>query len=124
MSLSHKLVMAGVLFAAALGTGFWLGAAGTVAHALLMGTHKLLSLAAVVFVVMLAVHALRTGATGPLNIAALIVLLLSAVALIASGSVLTVPKLSGASWLNLHRVASVLGALALAVTARLLTMKP
>jgi hypothetical protein len=67
-------------------------------------------------------HAARPVAPSASLIAAIVILAVSMVALIASGSVLTVPKLEGAAWLAVHRIATITAVAAFAFASRMLVL--
>jgi hypothetical protein len=120
MDVTRKLIAMGLLLLVTLVTGFWRGNAGNPA---LSGTvHKLLGLACVIYSAIVLYHTARPIQFGTAYYAAIAVLLVSMVALIASGSLLTVPRANTTAWLALHRIASALAAIAAFVTARLLIL--
>jgi asparagine N-glycosylation enzyme membrane subunit Stt3 len=118
MIVTHKLIVIGFLFLVTLATGFWRGYA---ANPALSGTlHKLLGLAWVVYSVIVLYHSARPIQSRTAFYAAIAVLVVSMIALIATGSVLTLPKTETTAWLTLHRVASAIAVIASAILARIL----
>jgi hypothetical protein len=120
MGLSRKLITIGVLFLATLATGFWRGNAGSPAFPGLL--HKLLGLAWVIYTAIVVYHAGRPVESRAAFFSAIAVLALSMVALIATGSLLTMPQHENAAWLHAHRIASAIAAIAGGVTVRLLML--
>jgi hypothetical protein len=114
MDLTRKLIVIGLLLLATLVTGF-----GKPWNLPLSGLHKLIALAWVVYTVIVIFHSGRPIESRPAFFAMLAVLGLSMVALIASGSMLTVPSVDPAAWLAMHRIATAFAVIATAVMARL-----
>ena len=118
MAVTHKLIAIGLLFLATVATGFWRGSAGNAALPGLL--HKLLGLAWVIYTAIVLYHAARPVESRAAFFAALTVLVISMAALIATGSLLTMPQHENAAWLNAHRIASAIAAIAGGVAIRLL----
>jgi hypothetical protein len=114
MDITRKLVVIGLLLLATLATGF-----GKPWNLPLSNFHKLFALAWVIYTAIVVYHSARQVESRTAFFAMIAVLAVSMVALIASGSVLTIPKLTSAAWLNLHRIATAFAVLATAIMARL-----
>jgi len=114
MDISRKLIVIGLLLLATMLTGF-----GKSINLPLAGLHKLIALAWVVYIAIVVYQSGRQIDSRAAFIAVIAVLTVSAVALIASGSLLTMPNHASGAWLNLHRVAAAFAVLATAITARL-----
>lgn len=118
MDVTRKLVLIGLLLLGTLATGFWRGNAGNLALSGLL--HKLLGLAWVTYTAIEIFHLARRVEPRAAFFAAIAVLGLSMATLIATGSLLTVPKFENNVWpLVLHRIVSAIAAIAMASTARL-----
>ena len=117
MTVTHKFIVIGLLFVATLTTGFWRGNAGQAAFP---GIHKLLALTWVVYTGFVIYHAGRPVEWSAALIAAIAVLAVAMAALVATGSLLTVPQHVNAATLNAHRMATAVATIAGGVAARLL----
>lgn len=122
MAVTPKFIAMGLLLLATLGTGIWLGQLGKPLNPAVSTVHKLLALAWVIFAAIGIYHAARLVQPSAAHFAAIVILGVSMVALVASGSVLTVPKLESAAWLAVHRIASVIAVAAFAVASRMLIL--
>jgi hypothetical protein len=118
MDLTRKLIVIGVLLLATLATGF-----GKPWNLPLSGLHKLIALAWVVFTVIVVYHAGRQIESRTAFFTLIAVLGVSMVALIASGSVLTIPSIDPTAWLAIHRIATAIAVAATAMMARLLLFR-
>ena len=119
MPIVQKLVLIGFLFLATLATGFWSRISGKPPTSLPLTLHKLTAFAAVIFVGSLIYHSARPTGSRAAFAGTIAVLGLSVVAVIASGALLTMPKLMSAIWLATHRIASAGAAIAFVLTVRL-----
>jgi len=119
MTLTHQFIVIGLLFLATMATGFWRGNAGQAAFP---GIHKLLALTWVVYTVMVIYHAGRPVESRAAFFAAIAVLAVAMAALIATGSLLTMPQHVNAASRNAHRIAAAAAAIAGGVTVRLLLL--
>jgi len=122
MDVTRKLIVIGSLLLATLVTGIWLGQLEKPLNPTLSGIHKLLALAWVIYSAIVIYHAARPIESRAAYFAALAVLAISMVALIASGSVLTVPKSANTTWLTVHRIVSALAVIASWIAARLIIL--
>jgi hypothetical protein len=120
MAVTHKFIVIGLWFLATLATGFWRGKAGQAAFP---GIHKLVALTWVVYTAIVIYHAGRPVEWRAAFLAAIAVLAVAMAALIATGSLLTMPQHVNAATLNAHRVAAAAAAIAGGVTARLLLLR-
>ncbi len=119
MDVLHGFFWTGLLLLAALGTGLWVSGLGRPLNPPLSGIHKLLALAWVVVATFRIWHTARLSESSPVLIVVVGVLGLTIVALIASGSVLTVPNEKIGTWLAVHRIATVIAVAAFIVTLRM-----
>ena len=119
MTITQKFIVTGLLLLATLATGIWLGQLGKPLNSPLSGIHKLLSLAWVIFTAIYIYRAARLIELSAAHFAVIAILGVSMVALIASGSLLTVPNLATAAWLAVHRIATAFAVAAFAFSARL-----
>lgn len=119
MTVTHKFIVIGLWFLATLTTGFWRSHTG---QAALPGIHKLLALTWAVYTVIVIYHAGRPVEGRAAFFAAIAVLAVAMAALVATGSLLTMPQHVNAATLNTHRMATAVAAIAASVTARLLLL--
>jgi hypothetical protein len=119
MTVTHKLIVIGLWFLATLTTGFWRGHAGQAAFP---GIHKILALTWIVYTAIVIYHAGRQLEWRAALLVAIAVLAAAMAALIATGSLLTMPQRVNAATLNAHRIAAAVAAIAGGVIARLLLM--
>ena len=114
--------MTGILFLAALATGYWLRSLGKPLNLTLSNFHKLLALAWAVFTLILLFHLPRQVEFRDAFFAAIALLILSMIALIWSGSALTMPQTRKPVWLALHRIATAFAAIAASIAAKLILL--
>jgi len=119
MAVMHKFIWIGLLLLATLATGIWLGQLGKPLNPSLFTVHKLLALAWVVFAAIKIYHLARQTEPSAALFAVIAILGVSMIALIASGSVLTVPRLASATWMAVHSIATAIAVAAFAFTLRL-----
>jgi hypothetical protein len=120
MTVTQKFIVIGLWFLVTLATGFWRSKAGQAAFP---GIHKLVALTWVVYTAIVIYHAGRPVEWRAALLAAIAVLAVAMAALIASGSLLTMPQYVNAVTLNAHRMAATVAAIAGGVTARLLLLR-
>jgi hypothetical protein len=121
MNLDQLRVVGAVsVFVVIFGSGYWLNRAGKPYNAIILTIHKLISLAAVVFLVIIMVQSNRAEALSAIEIVAGVVTGLFFVSLIATGGLLSSDKQMPTIVLRLHQVAPYLTVLAAAVTLYLL----
>jgi len=120
MTLTRNLIVIGLLFLATLTTGFWRGSTESPTFPGLL--HKLVGLGWVIYTLIVIYHAGRTLESRAALFVAIVALAVSMVALIATGSLLTMPQHESFAWLNVHRAASAIAAVAGVVTVRLLIL--
>jgi hypothetical protein len=119
MMVTQKFIVIGLWFLVTLATGFWRSKAG---QAALPGIHKLVALTWVVYTAIVIYHAGRPVEWRAAFLAAIAVLAVAMAALIATGSLLTMPQHLNAATRNAHRMAAAAAAIAGGVTARLLLL--
>ncbi len=122
MAILHRFLWIGLLFLLTLITGIWVGQAGRVLHPALSSFHKLLALAWVVFAAIRIYHLARQTEPSAALIAVIATLGVTIVLLIASGSVLTVPRLASTTWVVVHTIASVIAVAAFGMVLRLFAL--
>jgi len=120
MRLSGKLIALGLLFLATLATGLWRGNTGSPAFPGLL--HKPLGITWIVYTGIVVCYAWRPVEPRAAFLSAIVILAVTMVALIATGSLLTVPQYQGSAWLNAHSITSAIAAIASGVTLRLLML--
>jgi hypothetical protein len=120
MNVLSVFILPGIIFIIMLAFGFWLSHLGKPYHGLLFNIHKLLALGAVVVTALQVSRFLKnTGAPG-LVLVLLLVAGLCVIALFASGTLLSLDRLSYDVMRNVHRVATVVLVLAMLLLARVL----
>lgn len=120
MNVLSVFILPGIIFIIMLAFGFWLSHLGKPYHGLLFNIHKLLALGAVVVTALQVSRLLKnTGAPG-LVLVLLLVAGLCVIALFASGTLLSLDRLSYDVMRNVHRVATVVLVLAMLLLARVL----
>ncbi len=118
-----RIVGAGSFFVVIFASGYWLSRAGKPYSVIVLTIHKLISLAAVVFLVIAMVQSNRVAALGTIELVAGAVAGLFFLSLIATGGLLSSDKQMPEVVLRLHRIAPYLTVLATAVTLYLLQSK-
>jgi len=114
-----KLSVIGWLFAAILVSGLGMILAGRFLHMPLLIAHKLLAVACLILLLRVA-GVLRAFAAPPALPAVIVVFAVAYLASFATGAVESIPAAAGSLWLNLHRVAAAVAAIAFAIAARLI----
>lgn len=115
-----SIVVAGLVFIVIFASGYWLSRAGKPYSVIVLTVHKLISLAAVVFLVVAMIQANRVAALSALELIAGVVTGLFFLALMATGGLLSTDKQMPVVVLRLHQIAPYLTVLAAAVTLYLL----
>jgi hypothetical protein len=113
-----RLSVIGWFFVAILVSGVSMSFAGKALHAPLTVAHKLLAL--VCFVLLLRSAGVLRSFQPPGLLAARVVFALAFLSSFATGIVQSIPASASSVWLNLHRVAATVAAIACAVAARLM----
>jgi hypothetical protein len=117
----NKLGVIGWVFVAILVSGLCMIFAGKFLHGPLALVHKLLAVFCLVWLLRSA-GALHAFAAPPALPAAIIVFAIAFLAAFVTGVVQSIPACASSLWLNLHRVAAAIAAIACGVTARLIAM--
>jgi len=115
-----RIVGAGLVFVVIFVSGYWLSRAGKPYNVIVLTVHKLISLAAVVFLVITMIQANRVAALSAVELIAGVLTGLFFLGLMATGGLLSGDKQMPAVVLKLHQIAPYLTVLAAAVTLYLL----
>lgn len=115
-----RVVGAGLFFVAIFASGYWLSRSGKPYSVIILTAHKLISLAAVVFLVIAMIQSNQVAALGAIELVAGMVTGLFFLSLIATGGLLSSDKQMPVIVSRLHRVAPYLTVISTAVTLYLL----
>jgi hypothetical protein len=115
-----SIIGAGSFFVVIFVSGYWLSRSGKPYNVIVLTVHKLISLAAVVFVVITMVQSNRVATLSAMELVAGVVTGLFFLGLMATGGLLSSDKQMPAVVLRLHRIAPYLTVLAAAATLYLL----
>jgi heme A synthase len=115
-----RLVGAGLFFLLIFLSGFWLNRLGKPYPSIVLTIHKLIALAAVVFLVMTVYRMHKDAPLSPVEITAFVVTLLFFVSNIATGGLLSIAKPIPAAVSTMHKLFPYLTVLSTAVTLYLL----
>jgi heme A synthase len=116
LSIVGAVVFFGVIF----GSGYWLSRAGKPYNVIVLTIHKLISLAVVVFLVIIMVQANRVAVLSAMELVAGVLTGLFFLGLMATGGLLSADKQMPPIVLKLHQIAPYLTVLSAAVTLYLL----
>jgi hypothetical protein len=122
MATLSRLILPGVLFLLTLAFGFWLSRLGKPYNNMLFNVHKLIALGTVIVLVVQLFKMLQTADSLVMVIALLGVAALCVMALFISGMLMSLGKLAYSLTLTIHRIASGLLMVVMAVVAGLLTV--
>ena len=115
-----SIVVAGLVFVVIFASGYWLSRAGKPYNVIVRTVHKLISLAAVVFLIIFMIQSNRAAALSAMELVAGVVTGLFFLGLMATGGLLSVDKQMPAIVLKLHQIAPYLTVAAAVVTLYLL----
>jgi hypothetical protein len=115
-----RVAGAGLFFLFVFLSGFWLGNSGTPLNSAILTIHKLIALAAVVFLVMTVYQMNQVAALGATELIAGVVTGLLFLSAIVSGGLLSIDKPMPAAVLMMHQIIPFLTLLSTAVTLYLL----
>jgi hypothetical protein len=115
-----SIIGAGSFFVVIFVSGYWLSRSGKPYNVIVLTVHKLISLAAVVFLVITMVQSNRVATLSAMELVAGVVTGLFFLGLMATGGLLSSDKQMPAVVLRLHRIAPYLTVLAAAATLYLL----
>jgi len=118
----QKLIVIGWLFLLALISGVVMGLSGKTLQAPLSIVHKLSAVACMVFMVIRISAAIRLFEGRSALLVTIVTFLVACSATLASGIVQSIPAHASPLWLNLHRFASAVAAIACAVAWRLIVI--
>lgn len=119
--LTTRIIITGVLLLFTLITGVWLSSLGRPMNGLLFNVHKLISLGAVVFLVIVVNQLRKEAGFSPIALGVSVITGLLFLSLFVSGALLSIEKTANPSILLVHRVAPLLAAAVTALTILLLT---
>lgn len=85
-----KIIATGLLFLFIFASGFWLSRSGKPYSSLVFNIHKLIGLAAGIFLIVTVVRAGQAAALRPVEIATLVITILLFVCLVATGGLLSI----------------------------------
>jgi hypothetical protein len=115
-----SIIVAGLVFVVIFASGYWLNRAGKPYSVIVLTVHKLISLAAVIFLVVIMIQSNRAVALGAIELAAGVITGLFFLGLMATGGLLSSDKQMPTIVLRLHQIAPYLTVLSSAVTLYLL----
>jgi hypothetical protein len=115
-----SIIVAGLGFVVIFASGYWLSRAGKPYSVIVLTIHKLISLAAVVFLVIFMIQSNQAAALSAMELIAGVVTGLFLLGLMATGGLLSVDKQMPVVVLRLHQIAPYLTVVAAAVTLYLL----
>jgi hypothetical protein len=115
-----RFVGAGLFFVVIFASGYWLSRSGKPYNVIVLTVHKLISLAAVVFLVITLIQSNRVSALSAIELIAGVITSLFFLSLIATGGLLSSDKQMPVIVLRLHQIAPYLTVLSTAVTLYLL----
>ena len=115
-----RVLVTGLLFLSIFAAGYWLSHSGKSYSVLILTAHKLISLAAVVFLVITMIQSNRVAALNAIELTAGVITGLFFLSLIITGGLLSSDKQMPAVVLKLHQLAPYLTVLSTAVTLYLL----
>jgi hypothetical protein len=119
-----RLTIPGILLLLTLSSGFRLSGSGKPYGGLLFNVHKLAALGAVVIAVMQLSKALKGVESLPPIVVLLVLAGICVIVLFASGALMSMDKLDDTPTLTIHRIASVVMAIAIALVGYWLVRKP
>lgn len=120
MSTAVRAVGTGLFLLFIFLSGFWLSHSGKPYNGAIFNVHKLIGLAAGVFLGIMVYQVNRTARLGPVEVVAVVVTVLFFVATVAAGGLSSLPTPMPAVFLTMHRLLPYLTALSTAVTLYLL----
>jgi hypothetical protein len=115
-----RVIGAGLFFLFIFLSGFWLSRSGKPYSAIIFNIHKLIGLAAGVFLVMTVYQIHQVAPLGPVEITAIVVTVLFFVGTVTAGGLLSIDKPMPAAISMMHKLFPYLTALSTAVTLYLL----
>ena len=115
-----RVVSAGLFFLFIFLSGFWLSRTGKPYSGIILTIHKLIGLAACVFLVMTVYRIHQVAPLSPVEITAIVVTVLFFAGNVATGGLLSTDKTMPAVILRLHQITPYLTVLSTAVTLYLL----
>lgn len=115
-----KFTIPGILLVLTVAFGFWVSHLGKPYNVALFNVHKLIALGAVVVAIIQFVQVFKVADPQALVITLLIVAGLCVIALFATGALMSLDKLDYMLTLTVHRIASVVMVVAMALVAYLL----
>lgn len=120
MDITSKFITPGIVFLLTLVFGLWLSLSGKPYNGILFNIHKLIALGTVIFTTVQIYDSLKNMETPTLFVVLIMVAGLCVAALFASGAFMSIGNLNYQVMLAIHRIALVLGFIAMTVTIYLL----
>lgn len=120
MDITSKFITPGIVFLLTLVFGLWLSLSGKPYNGILFNIHKLIALGTVIFTTVQIYDSLKNMETPTLFVVLIMVAGLCVAALFASGAFMSIRNLNYQVMLAIHRIALVLGFIAMTVTIYLL----
>jgi hypothetical protein len=118
-----KFLIAGIFFVLIILTGLWLSHLGKPINVFVMTVHKLISLAALVFLAITAYRIQQVTPMSPLAIIACAVTLFFFIIMIATGGLLSAAKPMPVIVLRIHQIMPLLVVIATSITLYLLLIR-
>ncbi len=119
----QKLIAVGWLFLLALSSGIAMALFGKPLQAPVSVVHKLSAVACIVFLILRIGVAIRLFESRPTLLATIAMFVIAFLAAFVSGIVESIPAQASGLWLNLHRIAAIVAAIACAAAWRLAVAK-
>jgi hypothetical protein len=115
-----RVVGVGLFFVFIFLSGYWLSRSGKPYNVIIFNIHKLIGLAAGVFLIMTVYQVHQAAPLGPVEIIAIVVTVLSFVATVIAGGLLSIDKPMPAAISMMHKLLPYVAVLSTAVTLYLL----
>ena len=103
--MDNKFIFAGLFFVFIVLSGFWLSHSGRPLNVFILTVHKLISLAALVFLAITIYRIHQVTPLSPIEIAASVITLVFFITLIATGGLLSTTKTLPGAILKVHQIA-------------------
>jgi heme A synthase len=121
--MNQKFLFAELFFVFILVSGFWLSRTGKPLNVIILTIHKLISLAAVIFLVITVYQIHRVAPLNPVETAASVVTLLLFIVMFATGGLLSIAKPMPGVILKIHQIMPYFGILTITATLYLLWVR-
>lgn len=121
--MNNKFLLAGIFFVFIILSGLWLSRTGRPINVLLLTIHKLISVAAIIYLIVTIYRIHQATPLSPVEIAVSAVTLLFFIVLIATGGLLSTAKTIPAFVLKIHQAMPALTILSTAATLYLVLIR-